>query len=144
VEAVNAMLQRQQTDRDTSDDSGSEANDDEQGWTGFSESEDDKSAAPVDREDEYLDEDRYTTVTVESVDITKSGLQKAVPADAGEDSTSGDAGGEGGVVGRRLSTPSAKPKVRKKKFRYLSKGDRKAVRMKERSGNRARAKARRE
>ena len=155
VEAVNALL-RQQADRETSEGSEESGGDEEEEeWIGFDDLPDNKPA-PIDHEDEYIDEDRYTTVTVESIDITKSGIHKSVSADAGseeDDPVSGDAAArekgmtEGrGMVGRRPSAkekPSGKPKVKKKKFRYLSKGDRKAVRMKERSGNKAKAKARR-
>ncbi|KAH0541922.1 hypothetical protein FGG08_003642 [Glutinoglossum americanum] len=156
VEAVNALL-RQQVDRDKSDNSGGEEDDDdEQEWAGLGDLGDDKPA-PIDHEDEYIDEDRYTTVTIESIDITKSGLYNSTLADSGPEergSVSIDAATtkEKGISagkradGRLLSTkekPSTKPKA-KKKFRYLSKGDRKVARMKERLGNKAKAKARRE
>jgi ribosomal RNA-processing protein 17 len=158
VEAVNALL-REQVNHQSSDESGSSGDDDdeeEEEWAGFDDHPDNKPV-PIGHEDEYVDEDRYTTVTIESIDITKSGLHKSASAEAGleEDSSVSDdaaAAQEEGTGerkkadGRRLSAkekPSSKPKVKKKKFRYLSKGDRKATRMKERSGNRAKAKARR-
>ena len=158
MEAVNALL-REHANHQSSDESGSggdEDGDEEEEWAGFDDPPDNQPV-PIDHEDEYIDEDRYTTVTIESIDITKSGLHKSVSGEAGsvdDNSVSGDAAAtqeEGAVEGkeadgRRRSTkekPSSKPKVKKKKFRYLSKGDRKATRMKERSGNRAKAKARR-
>ncbi|KAI9772268.1 MAG: hypothetical protein M1840_001017 [Geoglossum simile] len=157
VEAVNALL-REQADHQSPDEGGSDGDDgsEEEEWAGFDDPLVNKPV-PIDYEDQYVDEDRYTTVTIESVDITKSGLHKSASAEAGSEdgsSVSGDAAAaqeEGRRVerkeadGKRLSAkkrPLSKLKV-KKKFRYLSKGDRKATRMKERSGNRAKAKARR-
>lgn len=113
----------------------------------------------VDHEAEYFDEDRFTTVTVEAVDISKDGLHKIVKdddeenaeirvQDAGkgvsENPIRGDrARGEGG---KRIWTKErpGEPKKKKKKFKYESKADRKFTRHKERSGNSAKAKARKE
>ncbi|KAI9781949.1 MAG: hypothetical protein M1839_005542 [Geoglossum umbratile] len=151
VDDVNALL-RQRTYNEPSDENGDGSGNDgeEEEWGGFGDPPDD-TPAPIDHEDEYIDEDRYTTVTIESVNITKSGLHKSVSIRAGSE--------EGNLVpgsavatqeegkerrkGAAKERSSAKPKVKKKKFRYLSKGDRKAARMKERSGNKAKAKARR-
>ncbi|KAH0551218.1 hypothetical protein GP486_007468, partial [Trichoglossum hirsutum] len=72
VEAVNAMLHQRDDGSDDGDDGGGSEtsnNDREPEWTGFGESEDDEPPPqPLDREDEYVDEDRHTTVTVESID----------------------------------------------------------------------------
>ena len=156
MEAVNALL-RKQANRSSDESGGGDGDDggdeEEDEWAGFDDSPD-SNPVPIDREDEYIDEDRYTTVTIESIDVTKSGLRRSVPAEAGSEeggSAPGDAQGEGTVDRkeedgkRRLAKEklSLKPKVKKKKFRYLGKDDRKAARMKERAGNKAKAKARR-
>ena len=41
-----------------------------------------KAVEALDHDEEYVDEDRYTTVTIEAVDVSKEGLQKV----AGEES----------------------------------------------------------
>ena len=109
---------------------------------------------PIDEEAEYIDEDRHTTVTIEAVDVTRDGLQKVVEDDieSGEDDH-----GSGEEVTRKVdgkSEAKAKrvwtkerpggPKKKKKKFRYESRAERKVTRHKERSGNKAKAKARKE
>lgn len=122
-------------------------------WAGIVE------VSEVDREEEYIDEDRHTTVTVEAVDVTKDGLHKvAVEKEDGDGSdevqedrrTSSNAeagpGGRKTQNGKRVWTKErpAGPKKKKKKFRYESKAERKVTRHKERSGGRAQAKARKE
>ena len=106
----------------------------------------------VNHEDEYIDEDKYTTVTVEEVDITKEGMRKVRTGDSDEDSEE-EAEGKQSKPNESVSTSKPKrtwtkdrpagPKKKKKKFRYESKADRKVTRMKERSSNKAKAKERR-
>lgn len=113
----------------------------------------------VDHEDEYMDEDRFTTVTVEAVDVSKDGLQKAVQdeenksealgidrPDREPQSSTALQGRTGSGKGKRIWTKETPigPKKRKKKFRYENKAERKATRYKERSGNKAKARARKE
>ena len=128
----------------------------EEGWEGFEEI----PVSQIDRLDEYIDEDRYAEVTVEDVDVSKEGLVKAgqgngvyVVGDGDLDNTSGldekvNVGGHtNGVKKKRQWTKekpaSTKPKKKRKKFRYETKEERKITRFKERSKNRAQAKARR-
>jgi ribosomal RNA-processing protein 17 len=119
-------------------------------WNGIAEN------PVVDHEDEYMDEDRFTTVTVEAVDVTRDGLRKAV----GEDDSRQESGTEGvnngsgeGVAGhkrtrlengKRIWTkePPKGLRKRKKKFHYESKAERKVTSYKERSGNKEKAKVR--
>ncbi len=106
-----------------------------------------KAAIVVDHEEEFIDEDRYTTVTIEAVDISKDGLHKVLQ----------EAGGAGD--GSNLPAPCrvatgvkrvwtkerpGGPKKKKKKFKYESRAERKVTRYKERSGNKSKAKARKE
>lgn len=100
----------------------------------------------VDHEDEYVDEERFTTVTVEAVDISKDGL-RAVAEDE-EDGTEKQDGGTSELKEKernkiaRASSGKLRSKEKgakglgttkkKKKFRYESKGERKIERVKQR------------
>lgn len=111
----------------------------------------------IDHETEYIDDDRFTTVTVEAVDVTRDGLHKAIGEAADDEelpsversseTPAGQAGPQKG--GQRLKRVWTKetlkgPKKKKKVFRYESKAERKVTRYKERSGGRAKAKDRKE
>ena len=117
-------------------------------------------ARPIDHEDEYADDDRFTTVTVEAVDVSKDGLRKVREEDEEKDEEGDTAGmnesqrapdkestaqGKDSEGSKRIWTkePPKGLKKKKKKFRYESKAERKVTRYKERSGNKAKAKARR-
>ena len=71
VNAVNALL------RDVECGKGSE---EDESWGGIEDEGDMvvKAVEVLDHEEEYVDEDRYTTVTVEAVDVSKDGLLKVV------------------------------------------------------------------
>lgn len=142
MEAVNSMLREQ--DGELSDSSENLQGDQ---WDGVAED------TVVDHEDEYVDDDRFTTVTVEAVNVSRDGLHKV----AGEDDESGESGTEradeespgdrrptGSQNGKRTWTekPPNGPKKKKKKFKYESKAERKVTRYKERSGKTEKAKAR--
>lgn len=132
--------------------------DSEERDTNIHDVDDTKVAEVLDEEAEYMDEDRQTTVTIEAVDVTRDGLQKAVVAGNGsgddEEPATGRGGGEGGgrERSRKASGETTKRtwtkerpngiKKKKPKFRYESKAERKVTRFKERSGNKAKAKAR--
>jgi len=98
----------------------------------------------LDREEEYIDEDQYTTVTIEAVDVTKEGLSKSAKDSEDED---GEEQEKAKVVENGDAKKSGKKswpkKERKKKFRYESKVERKFTRAKQKSGNKAKANARR-
>lgn len=108
-----------------------------------------EGASKLDHEEEFIDEDLYTTVTVEAVDISKDGFHKVAQEEQEGDDESNKA-----TAGRSSTRPGAKriwtkerpngPKKKKKPFRYESKADRKVTRFKERSGNKSKAKARKE
>lgn len=112
---------------------------------------------PIDHEAEYIDEEKYTTVIVEALDLSKEGLHKmeqegrkqdedGVPEVEEEDAEPRDAT----KPKKRTWTkekPKAhadKPKQKKKKFRYETKSERKFTRMKQGARNSREAKARRE
>ncbi|KAI1934683.1 hypothetical protein LOZ66_005843 [Ophidiomyces ophidiicola] len=120
----------------------SNAEEDEE-WGGFPE------PPVIDYEAEYIDENKYTTVTVEDMDPSKEGLYKA----AGNDDSDEENGhprptsAETKSIKKGKSTKddrSQSKKKKKKKFRYESPMERRAARIKEKKGNRKQAKARRE
>lgn len=125
--------------------SGSGSDSDSQGegdeWEGFAE------PVPVDHEAEYVDEDKYTTVTVEEMGTTRDDFQSNKEySPTGEDS-----GDQAAAAATGKSDKPAKPrpkadreKKRKKKFRYESKAERKLTQRKERMSNRKHAKSRQE
>ncbi|KAI1946126.1 hypothetical protein LOZ57_003878 [Ophidiomyces ophidiicola] len=124
------------------DDMGNSNAEDEE-WEGFPE------PPVIDYEAEYIDENKYTTVTVEDMDPSKEGLYKA----AGNNDSDEENGhprptsAETKSIKKGKSTKddrSQSKKKKKKKFRYESPMERKAARIKERMGNRKQAKARRE
>lgn len=108
-----------------------------------------EGASKLDHEEEFIDEGLYTTVTVEAVDISKDGFHKVA-----EEEQEGDDESNKPTTGRSSTRPGAKriwtkerpngPKKKKKPFRYESKAERKVTRFKERSGNKSKAKARKE
>lgn len=147
VEEVNRLVAQANGEipalnQDSSEDENSDDADEE--FTGFTE------PPPINQEDEYIDEDKYTTVTVESVGIDRTGFLNPSQPDEldiaankskqdAEDLIK-DATKSGHVIqrdanGKRIWTkerPKTEwPKKKKKKFRYESKADRKATRVKE-------------
>lgn len=152
MQEVNALLRKANEDLEGGSDDGGEGDASDEGeakeeWDGFDE------PPAVHRADEYIDEDKYTTVTVESVDVSKDGFHRA-----GDERASGNPPGE--QPSRKAATNSreptskrrvwtkekpvnAKPKKKQKKFRYEGKAERKVTSTKERLKNRDQAKARR-
>lgn len=106
-------------------------------------------ASKLHHEEEFIDEDLFTTVTVEAVDISKDGIHKVA-----QEEQKGDDDSNKPTAGRPSTRPGAKriwtkerpngPRKKKKPFRYESKAERKVTRFKERSGNKSKAKVRKE
>ena len=148
MEAVNAMLRNQ--DGIVSDSSEQDYGEDREPWNGIAED------TAQDHEDEYIDDDRFTTVTVEAVNVSRDGLHKV--RQENDDSDASSAGRPSkGTTSESVAKESAEAqkakrkwtkeapsgsKKRKKKFRYESKAERKATRFKEKVGNKVKAKAR--
>lgn len=88
----------------------------------------------VDHEEEYIDEDRYTTVKVESVSVTRDGFEK--PQIDSEDKSQ-DKKDEENKDGTKEKA-RREPKKKKKKFRYDSKFDRQLTERKLRAKKAAR------
>ena len=135
------------------EDEGDGKEDKEDEGSNTSESEQEEARVePVDHEAEYIDEDKYTSVVVEEMDVTREGLRK-VNESSDEDGVGGEEDkprvNETASSSKRTWTKdkpkdgSSKPKMKRKKFRYESKSERQVSRDKERSKNREQAKARR-
>ena len=153
MDEVNKSGEQKAGSQNSSDTDGS--SDQEEEWDGFTET------PPVDYEDEYIDEDKHTTVTVEEVDLSRvDGLtgirrnndgehekygvpEKRSDAHAVGKSTDGDRSKTKAKGHAKGESNAPKKKKKKRKFTYESKAERKATRLKEREGNRKRAKARR-
>ena len=101
----------------------------------------------VDHEAEYIDEEKYTTVVVETMDLARDELEET------EKHSKQHAHGDDEVTApnkdksrrARITEKSKDKKVKKKKkkFRYETKSERRISRMKETSKNSKEAKARR-
>jgi ribosomal RNA-processing protein 17 len=136
------VLQRMKEDAgDISD----EEEGDEDGWNGIEE------PPAVDYEAEYIDEDKYTTVTVEEMDASREGLLKA----AQEDDTDNEEKDQKPTEVKEADTKTAKKRkprsaaseaARKKKrnFRYESKEVRRETQRKQRNVKSKKAKARKD
>lgn len=111
--------------------------DDEDAWNGIEEEE--VAPEPIDHEEEYIDEDKYTTVTVEAVDVSKEGLHKVVDSEEEEEQ---EAEAPPLVESKEKGKKEWPKKVRKKKFRYESKVERKVTRAKQKFGNKSKAEGR--
>ncbi|KAF7514159.1 hypothetical protein GJ744_004484 [Endocarpon pusillum] len=146
VAEINALLKPV----DASSEAASSANepDTEQEWDGIME------PPEIDHEAEYIDEDRYTTVIVEAMDLSRKGLHKVEEAEEHSDRSKD---GKADAVkcsleqrqGKRKWTKekprkdSQASKRKRKKFRYENKTERKMTRLKEKSKNSRQAKVRR-
>lgn len=109
----------------------------------------------VDCEEEYVDEDRFTTVTVEAVDVSRDGLCKVAKEDEDSEDPNGSrlddtastmkgtSKAQNGKPGRAKERPGI-TRTKKKKFRYETKAERKVTRYKEKLGNKTKANARKE
>lgn len=139
---------RKRIEKDVNSDTESgSANDsgEEEEWQGFDE------PPPVDYEAEYIDEDKYTTVTVEEMDPSREALYKTETNGTDGESSDQDEDSAGAVDSGRSSSAQEKgdkktdkPKKKRKKFRYESKAERLLNQQKERLAKRRKAKARRE
>lgn len=128
-----------------SNDSGNEGNkgEDEE-WEGFAE------PPAVDYEAEYIDEDKYTTVTVEEMDPSREGLlkygtqeQSDDESDQDEDKKAQQTPEDANSKDPKKRPQTDKPKKKKKKFRYESKDERKLNQAKQRYSKARKARGRR-
>ena len=136
---------KKQRDEDTDEeDSGETKEVVEEEWAGFEE------APKVDGTDEYVDEDKYTTVTIQEMGDPEQwddsdGEKKAAAVKAAARTENGENGP--GLKKKRVWTKerpaNTKPKKKKKKFTYESKAERQKTRSKQKAKNSEAAKKRR-
>lgn len=126
---VNKLLQESGAAGAHEEEEGS--SEDGEAWEGFP---DRPELEMLDHEEEYIDEDRYTTVTVESVNVSRDGFEKPVMHDSEDEKDEAKAETEkpAAPAAREESRPS-KPK--KKKFRYENKFERRLTDSKQRAKN---------
>ena len=123
----------------------SDAAEDEAGAQGAWEGIEDGGEKNAAQEDEYVDEDKYTTVTVEAMaeptgdddEEEAARVQRKIAADEAANKAKAT------TKKRPWLGPDGKPKPKKKKFRYESKAERSMTRKKQKTKNQA-AKAKRE
>ncbi|KAK3997493.1 nucleolar protein 12-domain-containing protein [Cladorrhinum sp. PSN332] len=92
----------------------------EEEWDGLSDTEV-PEAPPLDLEEEYIDEDKYTTVTVEAVSVDRDGLHKP-KIESSDDESDAEKKEEGKEDANDKKVK--RPKDKKRKFRYETKFDR--------------------
>lgn len=119
MQAINKIL-REAEHAGTADQN---ENGSEEEWGGLSD--DDVIEAPIDLEEEYIDEDKYTTVTVEAVSVDRDGLHKPTLEKSEDEEDSENEHGTPKQEEKKAPTKTPKERANKKpKFRYESKFDR--------------------
>ncbi|KAK3308566.1 nucleolar protein 12-domain-containing protein [Chaetomium strumarium] len=124
VEAINKIL-REAEHAGTSDQNNAGS---EEEWEGLSDA--NVPEPPIDLEEEYIDEDKYTTVTVEAVSVDRDGLRKPELEQSSEDGDSapdedGNGGDDPGKDANGTTKRSKDPtKKKREKFRYETKLER--------------------
>ncbi|KAF1965792.1 hypothetical protein BU23DRAFT_18075 [Bimuria novae-zelandiae CBS 107.79] len=124
VEEVNRLVRQANGDLGLEGDDSEEGSDAEEG----NGADTDAPQPPVDlidEEAEFIDEDKYTTVTIESVGISKHGFEKHGGEEKSEDAKKEKR------VWTKEKPKTSKPKRKKIKFRYETKTERKAERVKQ-------------
>ncbi|KFY22855.1 hypothetical protein V493_06286 [Pseudogymnoascus sp. VKM F-4281 (FW-2241)] len=137
VAAVDALLAESKSPFLDHEESGEDGE-----WDGIKE---EAPTEPIDHEEEYIDEDRFTTVTVEEVGVSKDGLHTAAEDEEEELEGKKKAAAAAKAAKEAKANPKKQwPKKEKKKpFRYETKTERKIGRAKQKSSNKKQASARR-
>ncbi len=119
VQAINKIL-REAEYAGTSDNN---RNGSDEEWSGLPDA--DVPEAPIDLEEEYIDEDRYTTVTVEAVSVDRDGLHKPELQQSSDDEVEEEGGADKQAEEKKGDDKRPKhPTKKKKKFRYENKFER--------------------
>ncbi|KAK3197366.1 hypothetical protein GRF29_1536g1524455 [Pseudopithomyces chartarum] len=124
VEEVNRLVKQANGDISEADDDSEDGSDTQEQNDMDGAEETQPPVDSIDQEEEFVDEDKYTTVTIESVGISKHGFEKR----GGEDEP--EAGQKEKREWTKERPKSNKPKKKKIKFRYETKAERKAERVK--------------
>lgn len=134
VEEVNTVLLQQRDD--LVDESDTEE------FRGFEE-----DPPPIDKTDEYIDEDKYATVTIKELDSARDFVEDSADEAKGEtvDDTDKEAPDKDSDAKRKQLHDTRRPKKvhKKRQFRYESKTERQATRRKNSKKNAEAAQARR-
>ncbi|KAI0446592.1 nucleolar protein 12-domain-containing protein [Xylaria telfairii] len=139
VQSVNnALKQAAQAGYIEDEDSGSSDDDTAEEWGGFQ----DKPSQPdvIDHEEEYIDEDRFTTVTVESVNVSKDGLTSSRPDEESEtEEEEEDANKKAQEAQPEKNHSKERHSTKKKqKFRYETKLERQITNIKQKARSKRR------
>lgn len=129
VRRVNDMLKA--SNAATAEDDNEPESEQAEEWDGFPDKPD---LDIVDHEEEYIDEDRYTTVTVETVSVSRDGLAKPELPSQEEENEEAEKEEEKEEETDKKETRRA-PKPKKKQFRYESKAERDFENRKQRARN---------
>ncbi|KAK3327500.1 nucleolar protein 12-domain-containing protein [Cercophora scortea] len=135
VNTIHQMLREAQQAGmgDTSPDS------DDEEWGGI---DDPVPEAPLDREEEYIDEDHYTTVTVEAVSVDRDGMYKLGAEPASKDAEAAKAAAEAAKKAAEAEEELSKDKKvwpkKKPKFRYGTKVERRDTERRQKAKGRRR------
>ncbi|EGY17738.1 hypothetical protein VD0002_g2206 [Verticillium dahliae] len=136
VNTVNKLLREAQA-ADSGDDQEINGEDFEE-WDGIEE----KQSEVIDFEDEYIDEDRFTTVKVEAIAVTRDGFEKLHDNDDSEDEKKEEDEDSEKKAAEEKKTPKARKEWPKKKakFRYEQKFDRRIEERKQKAKKKAKYK----
>ncbi|CRK46292.1 hypothetical protein BN1723_006990 [Verticillium longisporum] len=136
VNTVNKLLREAQA-ADSGDDQEIHGEDFEE-WDGIEE----KQPEVIDFEDEYIDEDRFTTVKVEAIAVTRDGFEKLHDNDDSEDEKKEEDEDSEKKAAEEKKTPKARKEWPKKKakFRYEQKFDRRIEERKQKAKKKAKYK----
>ncbi|KAK0665516.1 putative ribosomal RNA-processing protein [Cercophora samala] len=107
---------------------------DDDEWDGLSD--DEVVEAPIDMEEEYIDEDRYTTVTVEAVSVDRDGLHKPKAVSSDDEAPKTEKPEDEDTQGAKGTKRAKEQQKKKKKFRYESKFDRQLTERKQKAKKR--------
>ena len=132
MEEVNRLVR--QANGDVSEDGEGDEDSEDGEWNGIAEpAAAIPAAADINEEEEFVDEDKYTTVTIESVGISKHGFERrgGGAGDGDGDEQAQEEKKKEKRVWTKERPKSNKPKKKKIKFRYETKTERKAERVKQ-------------
>ena len=127
IAEVNEELRKQNRALSDSEDAG-DVNGDDVGWEGIDDAEQD-----VAQDEEYVDEDKYTTVTVEAMGDPRDEPEN--DSEAERKAKEVVSNGEAKAPKKRIWSKDGKAKPKKRTFRYESKAERQVTRQKQRSKN---------
>jgi ribosomal RNA-processing protein 17 len=156
LKEVGQVMRKQNADMGINAETEDEEEEEEDEWAGIEEDGNDGESAKagedgvlVDGEDEYVDEDKYTTVTVEPMALSSADEEEGDEHEAdGVTEKKSQAQDSDGASKKRIwskdkPTDGSKPRKKKRQFRYETKAERQVTRNEQKRKSKA-ARARRE